>query len=381
MNRETEVARIAGSLVERGTKLLVYGDRRMGKTSVLVVALDDIAATGGVGCMADLSTASSVADMASRILDAAMASLGRRWRDVAGELTRYLGFKLSLEADPITGLPRIGLDVSLRQAPADEQQQTLTRVLDALEKLAARRRVTLGVVLDEFQEIHRFGGEAAEWRLRGAIQHHEHLSYVLAGSQTHLIERMLGQGRAFYRMLDTLRIGPLPSTEFAAWIDDRMREAGIEAIGAGIEAVNLAEPRSRDIMQIARRGFELGMPTGVVDASTVREAFIQILDEEDEPLRSFWRRLTPHQQNVFRAVAASDEGLTSANTLRRFSLTSSPAVAATVNKFVESGVLERGGPAGYHFDSPFMRGWVIANTLEDIGLRLPVTHRPGTEDR
>lgn len=381
VDRETEVARILRTLAEPGTKLLVYGERRMGKTSALAVALERFRAAGGIGFMADLSTASTVADMANRILDAATQSLSRTWKDMAADVARHVGVKLSLEADPVTGLPRVSLDVGLRQAEADEQRQTLTRVLDSLERLARERRTALGVVLDEFQEIHRFGGEGAEWHLRGAIQHHDNLSYVLAGSKTGLIERMMGRGGAFYGLLDRLIVGPIEAAELAGWIDRRMEGAGMETLGVGTEVVALAGPRTRDVVQLARRCFELGHPNGVADASTVREAFLQIVHEEDEPLRSFWQELTPHQQNVLRAVAASEEGLTTANTLRRFSLSSSAAVASAVKKFVDSGVFEKGGPAGYRFDSPFARGWVIANTLEDIGLRLPATYRPGAAGR
>ena len=31
-------------------------------------------------------------------------------------------------------------------------------------------------------------------------------------------------------------------------------------------------------------------------------------------------------------------------------------------------------PAGYAFDNPYFRGWVIGNTLPDLGISLPMTH-------
>ena len=82
--------------------------------------------------------------------------------------------------------------------------------------LAGDRAITLGIVLDEFQEISRFGGESAEWHLRGIIQHHQHVSYVLAGSQAHIIERMLDQGRAFYGLADHLQFGPIDFSPIVA---------------------------------------------------------------------------------------------------------------------------------------------------------------------
>jgi hypothetical protein len=53
----------------------------MGKTSALVMAISRYEADGGVALLADMSTASTIVDIANRILEAAGRALGRRWRD------------------------------------------------------------------------------------------------------------------------------------------------------------------------------------------------------------------------------------------------------------------------------------------------------------
>ena len=58
-DRADEVSRIRSTLEEPGAKLLVYGPRRMGKTSALKVAMEDHRAAGGIACLADFSTATS----------------------------------------------------------------------------------------------------------------------------------------------------------------------------------------------------------------------------------------------------------------------------------------------------------------------------------
>src|ERR1019366_6511346 len=70
------------------------------------------------------------------------------------------------------------------------QEASLARVLDLLDELAGKRKMTLGLVLDEFQEIARFG-EHAEWRLR-------------AGARTRDIVRLARKG--VDRAEDTPRI-------------------------------------------------------------------------------------------------------------------------------------------------------------------------------
>jgi len=90
-----------------------------------------------------------------------------------------------------------------------------------------------------------------------------------------------------------------------------------------------------------------------------------------------WERLTPLQQNVLRAVAAADEGLTTRSTMDRFGLTSSAAVSRIVGKFVEEGLFVAGGPSGCSFDDPYFRGWVVLRALPDAGVEQPTHWIPG----
>lgn len=395
-DREEALERIAAALRSPGSKLLVYGPRRMGKTSTLVVAADEVEEDGGAVVMADFSTVSSVADLAHRLLTAAGRALGRRWRDLPGELARRLEVSLRLETDPGTGLPVPALDARLRRRPADEQYETFGRLLDGLEEMAREREARLAVVLDEFQEIHRLGGEEAEWRLRSVIQHHETVSYVLAGSRSSLIRRMVGRDRAFYGLVDLLHFGPLEPDYFAGWVDRRMEDAGVPRPGLGERCVLAAGPRTRDVVQLARRAFDLAVEEeppevgeerpaveeerGDVDG-LVRRALREIVTEEDDLARVFWEGLTSNQQNVVRAVAAADRGLTTADTRARFALPASGSVTNAVKKLVKDGYLiDVDGAPGYDFDSPFLRGWVVEHALEDVGADASLPERPAGRD-
>ena len=251
-DRADEVARIRAALEGAPAKLLVYGERRMGKTSALHVARLAVERGGGHVVFADLSTASSPADMANRVLEAATAALGRRWRDYLGDLTSRLRVRLQLTPDPATGLAVPTVEAGLRSREVEEQYETFVGVLDALEAMAAAREERLGVVLDEFQEIHRFGGEDAEWRLRGAVQHHRRLGYVLAGSDASLIRAMVGRGRAFYELFETLHFGPMDAGHLSHWIDERLAGAGLPCPGLGARAWAVAGPRTRDGVRVHR---------------------------------------------------------------------------------------------------------------------------------
>lgn len=256
-DRADEIGRIARTLREPTAKLLVSGYRRMGKSSTLARAVAEVNDSGGHAILADFSTASTVADMANNLLAAAGKTLGRRWTTLLTDLTGRFQASLKVTLDPASGLMLPSLDVGLRQETLPTQQATLAHVLDTLDALAAARQTNLGIVLDEFQEITRFGvgrdgvtgatGERSrgqgrptndrqdqpEWHLRGVIQRHQHLSYVLAGSKPTLLAAMVGKSGAFYNMLDRLSFGPIARDHMSAWIDERMRTADLRPEGAG----------------------------------------------------------------------------------------------------------------------------------------------------
>jgi hypothetical protein len=375
-NREDEVARIRRTLAEPGAKLLVYGERRMGKTSALRVAMGEHADAGGLACLADFSTATSHADLANRIVSAATKTLGRRWRDVALDLAGRLGVSLEAGIDPTTQLPTASLSFGVRDASAAAQRDTLARVLDAVEAICEERHTSLGVVLDEFQEIHRFGGEEAEWHLRGILQHHRHLSYVVAGSRTHLIRRMISQTGAFYKLFDVLSFGPMDPEHLGSWIERELNVNGLSADGIGAEIIRVTGPRTRDVVQLARKTYDIvSQEEGdVVTAADIARAFVEVVQDESEPLQALWNGYPAAQQNVLRAVAAGARALTSSETLKRFGLRSSAAATQAAAALVEQGALEQVGPGHYRFDSPFQRGWVVMRALPDVGIHVEPTH-------
>ncbi len=373
-DRERELKQCLRTLREPGGKLLVAGVRRTGKTSVLERAVETVNAKGGHAFLADFATATSLVDLSNRLLAGATQAAGRRWTTLLRDLVTRLQAQLSLAPDPVTGLSVPSFSVALRQESADVQQASLGHVLDSLNALAAKRNIVLGVVLDEFQELSRFG-ETAEWHLRGVIQKHRHLSYVVAGSRVALLDAMQAKGRAFYQLFERCPFGPIDARHLAAWIDERMRSVGLTPAEAGARCITLVGARTRDIIRLARKCVDRAGANARVDAAAVAAAYVEIVDEEADSTQRWWSQLTRVQQKVLRAVAASPQGLTTGATRARFALEQTGSISKTLTRFVADGAVVRTAHgSGYTFDDPFVRGWVLVHAVPDLGLQLPATH-------
>jgi hypothetical protein len=204
------------------------------------------------------------------------------------------------------------------------------------------------------------------------MQHHQHVSYVLAGSQAHIIERMLDKGRAFYGLADQLQFGPIDPGHLSKWIDSRMTRGGVSARGVGAAIVALAGPRTRDIVQVARKCFDNCRMSGRAGEAAVTQAYDDVTTEQEALFQSMWNGLTAPQQNVLRAVAAGLDGLTTQASLKRFALTSSGAASNAASAMIQAGFLVKASSTtGYGFENPFFGHWVKRETMADLGAARP----------
>ena len=131
------------------------------------------------------------------------------------------------------------------------------------------------------------------------------------------------------------------------------------------------DPRTRDIMQVARRVWQLRHP-GTADPGDAHIALTEIVIEQEDLLRALWDSCTPHQQNILRAVAADVDGLTTTASIRQFALRSTGTATNSARALMDTGRLVRADTrSGYGFDNPFFREWVRSTTLQDLGGSTP----------
>ena len=362
-DRAAEVKRIAQALREP-TRLLVLGARRVGKSSAIAVAAERVQREGVLVVRADLATASGLVDVANRLLH----SLSRqRMRDRLAELAAAIAPSVSLTFDSPTAAPRIVFGAERRRSPEEQQRRSLEQVIEGLAAQVGNGERHVAVVLDEFQAVRKFGGETAEWHLRDLMQRCGALSFVCAGSELSLIREMLGADRAFFGTFELLSVGPIDGAHLARWIDSRLETAGVTADGVGTAILERVGPRTQDALQVARHSYARGLAAGGARPDDVEGAVQDVVNEEDPVIRAMWRGLTPHQQNVLRAVASGSEQIFGAHVRERFGLPTSSSVAAAVEALEGRGLLVREGESGaIAFDSPFVRLWVEREVLEDV---------------
>lgn len=377
-DREQEVARITSTFQSPGSRLVVYGDRRMGKSSAMDRAAQGARKAKQKVVVATLATATDPADAAQQIVRGVREQIGRNWRATLDGLASRLQATMEITPPDAAGAPpAVRLVFGVREQ-GEARKNLLWEALGAVNAQMEAEGSTLGIAIDEFQRIHEWGGEDAEWALKAALETHRNLAYVLAGSKRHLIEGMItSKGRALWKQVDALAFQPIDPQVLAEWIHDHAARTGVSfSLSACDVIVELAGPRTRDIVQLARAAWDAAARAGRANETLAEAAMETLVKEQGALFSALWRGLQPTDQRVLRAIAAEpDLALQSTDTLQRYRLGPKSSVFSALARMVDNEVLARDDGGRYAFDDPFFRRWVQVFALADLGLRTPPLRR------
>lgn len=366
-DREQEVARIRAAMLSAST-LLVYGPRRMGKSSTITngAASARLARPKPIIVSVDVSTATNLYDVAARLLRSLYVEtrwLKLRLEDILGGLAPRVTVKLDERGGP----PAITFGIDRRTASEEQRQRAFEGVIERLDQIRKDTRRPVAVVLDEFQAIANFAGEHSEWHLRDVMQRNGDLAFVCAGSQESLIHDLIGAKRAFYKMFDLLPLGPIDEHVFADWLEERLARGSGVATGVGRELLRSAGPRTQDVVQVARQLYFQGVTAKRrVEVADVSLALNDVVRGETPLLRSLWNQLSAQQQDVLRVVALGVEQLYSAEVRDQYALPGTSSVHKAVETLTARGLLLKDDDRVV-FDSPFFQHWVRTEVAPDLG--------------
>jgi hypothetical protein len=224
------------------------------------------------------------------------------------------------------------------------------------------------VVIDEFQQIVEAGGIPAEAQIRAAVQRHDHLSYVFAGSKTSMLTQMTGdRDRPFYRLGARLFVGPVPRLDFAPFLNAGFERSGFAILDDAVTAIlDHAADVPYNVQRLAHACWNhardhSGAETPIVTADIVGTVLDEVVRRDDPFYSQTWNRLAITQQKALLAtVHSSGQGLFAGEVLKQQGLAMS-TMRTALKALVRIGVLrenENGPSVQYVLEDPFMGSWV-----------------------
>ena len=364
VDREIELDRLIGDLAA-GQKVFLISPRRYGKSSLVRQAL---AALGRQGALTLEITVSSHSSYLAFLEGYARAIISlepradrvRAW--LAGAITST---RLELRHETRTAA-RGSISVSFPAVRNDRDVSRLANEVFALPgQLAASRKRTVVVALDEFQDIEGFNGGSVEQTLRAATQQQRQVGYVFAGSEPSLMERMIGPRRPFYKAGPVLRLEKIPADVFAEFIEARFTKSGIRPEpGLGAAIVELAGNLPYDVQRLAHETWDDVRAGGTkrADLGSLHATLARLLAEQDTFFEAMWQRLTLAQRAALRAVVfQGGRELLSGDARVRHRLGGPSSVQASLAALVKQDLLLRENQQHVVVDS-LLREWVARKT-------------------
>lgn len=331
-------------------RLVLYGERRQGKSSVIARAAERVVSEGGVVVSADAWTAESLDALGGDFL----AGVPAKWLTgarVQGLLQSLRGLVVLSVSE--AGRPTLSLSGGAGGSPRPEER--FRGILTGLDTAAADHDSPVVVVIDEFQkieELHEGGGAV----LRGIVQDTPHLAWVFSGSVVGLVTELMGPEGPFHA-IDRLEIDGIAPGHLLPWLEHRLDSHGVRPSEGMAEAIyDRAGPVTEYIMRLAKVVHRRGLATGAADVADVEAAFHEVVADFDGSFELIWSALSTTKRQIMRAVAAGERQLTAKRVLDAFGLASSAAASYAVNELRSDGILAPGKP--FRISDPFLSSWV-----------------------
>ncbi len=189
LDRASEVKRLA-ELIAGGRDVLVYGPRRLGKSS-LIRHVVDAAAKDRLVFLVDCTRKETDEEIA-QVLLSQLNGFGAKWKRFWDWVKEHIeGTRTRIILDGKD--PRIELDPSARSG------RSIPDAVELIARVAKSAKTPVLVIFDEWQVAMRRGGDGFMWQMRSVSQAHPGLHYLFSGSEPTILAKMLDKkNKAFF---------------------------------------------------------------------------------------------------------------------------------------------------------------------------------------
>jgi len=365
VDREAELDRLIADL-GNGQKVFLISPRRYGKSSLIRQALESLRRRGALTIDVTVSSYSSYLAFLEGYARA-IAAVESKWDRARTWLTEAISStRPEIRYEPKdTGLGRFSVAFPL-VTTARDLNRLANEVFALPGKLAAERKRTIVVALDEFQAIDSFNGGSVEHTLRAAAQHQRQVGYVFAGSEPSLMEKMIGPRRPFYKAGPVMRLQKISPTVFGDFINRRFTKSGIKPeAGLADAIVDLSGNLPYDVQRLAHEAWDDVRSRGGRKATLedLHGTLARLLSEQETLFEALWQRLTLQQRATLRAVVLQGgREIHSADARSRHRLGGPSSIQTALAALTKQDVLLKEGPRYVVVDS-LLREWVARRTF------------------
>lgn len=360
-DRKNEVAYLMKELTS-GQNILLYSPRRYGKSSLMMVVLEQLQRKGTMTVFIDLYGCASEADLVGKLVEKTVVPV----YDTVDKIVSFFKSAFSGFRPEITVSTDGSVKISYSKESPILAEKEMSEVLDAPEKLARAKGKRLVIIFDEFQEIRRLDGNRLENLMRSSFQHHKLTTYVFMGSKQHIVEQMFESAdRPFYKFAKPFPLGKIPIVEFKHFVLRKFKETEITVDPSVVDSVlTFTDGHPYFTQQLCHEIWSLAYERNSVKPSDIQDAIESILSIHNDLFFRTWDSLTLPQRRLLFALSRESmaSSIYSVPWIKKYGLVSASHVKRAVKQLVKIGTVQRVN-GGYCVDDIFFREWIKAKSL------------------
>lgn len=339
-------------LIASGQNIVLQGERRIGKTSLIHEVIRSQKGTRGL--YLDILGTKTVDDLCLTMLRG-IVSLEKKGSFVDRVIKSFAHIRPQLGMD-YTGSLTLTFNSS---APLKiDSIQEIMNIIEAMHK-----RKPLIVVLDEFQDILQIkDAKTILAQLRSQIQFHSKIPYIFAGSNRNQMDQIFtSPDSPFYKSAIPLTVESLSFEEFAPFLTKRFK-SGERNIEEGIlkRVFEIADNIPGDIQQLCEGLWSVTSPGDDIKTETLNKAIRLIFSREQKSYEIIISRLTSNQIKVLNALALiGGESPASAKFVNTAGVKNASVVKQALDSLASQKILYQ-RDREWKYSNPYFKAWILS---------------------
>ena len=362
VDREEELRRLQTLVegVQKGasSNIALIGLRRTGKTSILG-NLEYLLNSNKkiIPVIVDCYGIAAKSRLAKVLVDTAIQNYVRKTGDNAflNRITKAIGEAAKSAMARISEVKFAEFSVKLKDKNIEEDS-LLEEALQYMETLAVEKDVFFVVMLDEFQDVIRWGDDTLK-RIRTIVQSQKRVCYVLSGSATSIMRDLVYKKQSpFYRQLVEIPIKKLDKAISIDFLKKRFNCAEMEAKDSVIEKIAARSDGYPDYLQ--RLGLELYLSIGQghsIAEEQVDKAYENIVVGLDGEFDNYLRNFSPLEREILVALAIGEIQPSEVARAVRKPIVN---ISKTLTKLMNYSIIERPMKGQYRITDPVFSDWL-----------------------
>ena len=337
-----------GSCIESGQNLVVFGRRRVGKSSLVLNASQQFPKR--MLLLVDLFFTKDTA-MFLEYCSNALFSFNHQRK---GLLEKGMGalkrIRPHLEFDPNTGTPSFSFDVS------QNNNDVLLHTVDDFFGFLGEEfhQDQLIVCFDEFQSVINYSEcDTLLAKIRGKIQYHP-FPYLFTGSDRNGLKTIFTNPQSpFYKSVRPLEIPGIPRKDFQPFLADKF-SSGKRNISSDLWDKMFELEVPGDIQQLCAALWECSDAGDKIDLPILKEAYDRIFSQEIEGFRSLLGSLTALQLRVLNYIAKRGAKNLFSHESQKIIGAPGSSISRSLTALTSKWILVKDS-ADIYFNNPFLR--------------------------